>query len=122
MINMKRRLLFLVLIGIVLLALTSCSIFHGVLDNRTGFSDKLEKTEVYIRNSKWEEASLSLVDSKKTWDKLKPLLQIDIDHDYINQLEECLVQLEGYIDTCSQGDSLSTILMIEDTWKHIGTL
>lgn len=119
---MKRKLLFFILIGTVLFALSSCSIFHGVIDSRTGFSDKLEKTEAYIRDNNWEKASLSLSDSKKAWDRLKPLLQVDIDHDYINQLEESLVLLEGYIDTCSQVDSLSTILLVEDTWRHIGSL
>lgn len=53
---------------------------------------------------------------------MKPLLQIDIDHDYVNSIEEDFIKLGGFIDTEAKAYSLSTILLLEDIWDNIGSL
>ena len=73
-------------------------------------------------NEEWKNAKTSLENNIKTWKELKPLFQIDIDHDYINDIEENFTKLKGYIDTKEKADSLATILLIRDTWKNIGSL
>lgn len=92
------------------------------MDNRIGFSNHLKDTENYIRSEDWEKAKGSLEESEKAWKKLKPMLQVDIDHDYVNSLEDDFIKLDAYIDTKEKADSLATILLVQDTWKNIGSL
>jgi len=100
----------------------SCALATKPIDNRTGFSNHLKLTEDNIRNEDWEKARVSLEDSKKIWKKVKPLLQVDIDHDYINAIEDDFTKLIGYIETKEKPDSLATILLIQETWENIGSL
>lgn len=106
------------LIGIIL-SMCSCMLFKKPIDKKTGFSNYLNQMENYVRGEEWGHAKTSLEDTKKSWHKLKPLLQMDIDHDYINNIESDLSKLAGYIDTKEKPDSLSTILLIKDTWENI---
>lgn len=119
---MIKKFLFIILISVILVNTCSCALLQKTMDSRTGFSNQLKQTENFIRNEEWNKAKSSLKDSKKTWKKLKPLLQIDIDHDYVNSIEADFVELDGFIDTEAKSLSLSTILLVEDTWKNIGSL
>lgn len=114
--------LFSILASVILINTSSCAVIHKTVDRQTGFSDQLKKTESFIREEEWNKAKSSLEESEKTWKKLKPMFQIDIDHDYVNNIEENFVKLGGYIDTKDKADSLSTILLVEDIWKNIGSL
>lgn len=105
-------------IGIIL-NLCSCTFFKNPIDKKTGFSNNLSQMENYIRSEDWSHAKTSLEDTKKSWQKLKPLLQVDIDHDYVFNIENDLSKLAGYIDTKEKPDSLSTILLIKDIWEDI---
>lgn len=119
---MVKKFLYIVFISCILISTSSCSLLQKSIDKRTGFSDHLKQTENFIRSEEWNKAKSSLEDSRKIWGKLKPLLQIDIDHDYVNSIEEDFVQLDGFIDTEAKAFSLSTILLVEDTWENIGSL
>lgn len=119
---MIRKFLLLLLTFSILINTCSCALFQKTVDHRMGFSDQLEETETFIRNEEWDKAKSSLVESEKIWKKLKPLFQIDIDHDYVNSIEEDFVKLGGYIDTKEKAESLSTILLVEETWENIGSL
>lgn len=119
---MIKKILYFILTMCVLISTCSCALLQKPIDNRTGFSNYLKQTEESIRNEDWEKAKSNLEDSKGTWKKVKPLLQIDIDHDYINSLEEDFVKLGGYIDTKEKANALATILLIKDTWENIGSL
>lgn len=46
---------------------------------------------------------------------------VDIDHDYVNSIEDDFIKLEGYIDTNEKVDLLASILLVQDTWKNIGS-
>ena len=100
----------LILIIIFTVLTCSCSLLSKPLGRRTGFSEYLKQLEDNIRSEEWDKAKTSLEGSRKAWKKLKPLLQIDIDHDYVNEMEEGLVKLEAYIETKQKADSLSIIL------------
>lgn len=108
--------------ALIILNISSCALLKKPIDDKTGFSDHLKQTEAYIRNEEWGKAKTSLEDSIKIWKELKPLLQIDIDHDYVNNIEDDFIKLNGYIDTREKPDSLATILIIQDTWENIGSL
>ena len=110
------------LLTTILLNTCSCGLLRKPLDNRSGFSKHLKQTENYIRNEDWGNAKSSLEYSEKTWKQIKPILQVDIDHDYVNDIEKDFIKLEGYIDTKEKPDSLTSILLIQDTWKNIGSL
>lgn len=99
-----------------------CSCFRKPIDTQSGFSTKLNKLEESIRNENWETASSILHDSTITWKKIKPLLQINIDHDYINDIEKNFIKLRAYIDTGEKASSLVSILLIQDSWENIESL
>ena len=119
---MIRKTLIVTLILSVLINICSCGLLQKPINKRTGFSDHLKQTENSIRDEDWENAKISLDNAKKAWKKAKPLLQIDIDHDYVNSIEEDFVKLGAYIETKEKANSLATILLVEDTWKNIGSL
>lgn len=119
---MIKKALYIILILAIMTNISSCALLKKPIENRTGFSNHLKQTENYIRSEDWEKAKASLGDSEKTWKKLKPLLQVDIDHDYVNNIEEDFVKLGGYIEAKEKGNSLATILLVQDTWDNIGSL
>ncbi len=119
---MNRKTIYILLTVFLSFLICSCTLFQEPLDNRTGFSRLLLNTEDHIRKEDWQNAQLGLEDSKKAWEKLKPLLQLDIDHDYINTIEDDFVRLGAYIETKEKADSLSTILLIRESWENIGVL
>ncbi len=119
---MIKRIIYFIMIAALLTSTCACALLKKPIDNRTGFSNHLKQTEDYIRNEDWNNAKTSLEDSKKAWKKLKPMLQVDIDHDYVNSIENDFTKLSGYIDTSEKSDSLATILLIQDTWDNIGSL
>ena len=119
---MIKKILNIILIVGILLNVCSCGLLQKPINKRTGFSDHLKQTENSIRDEDWEKAKVNLDNSKKAWKKAKPLLQIDIDHDYVNSIEDDFVKLGGYIETKEKANSLATILLVEDTWKNIGSL
>lgn len=117
----KRVMLFVLTAGI-LMTICSCTFLKKPLDKNTNFSEQLGQLESAIRSEKWEQAGKNLEAAKKAWKKLKPWLQVDIDHDYVNEIEENFVKLEAYIDTKEQPHALATVLLIQETWADIGTL
>ncbi|MDF2522974.1 MAG: hypothetical protein K0R31_615 [Clostridiales bacterium] len=116
-----KKILYILLIVSFLTTACSCALIQKQIDNRTGFSNSLKQLEIYIRDEDWQKAKTSLENSNKIWIKLKPLLQIDIDHDFVYDMEENFVKMGGYIDTKEKGNSLTTILLLEDTWENIGS-
>jgi hypothetical protein len=117
----KRYALF-VLIVTVLTSICSCTLLVKPLDKNAHFSEQLKKLENTIRNESWEQADTNLEEAKKAWKKLKPWLQIDIDHDYVHEIEENLAKLEAYIDTEEQEDALANLMLIKETWEDIESL
>ncbi len=116
-----RNLIVLLLIAVFFsLNMTACTLFKSSIDNQNGFTNFLEQTEASIRNTEWANAKTGVENSVRVWKKIKPWLQLDIDHDYIEDIENNFSKLEAYIDTESKSDSLSTILLIMTTWKNIG--
>lgn len=111
------------LLVIVLTGLTSsCAFLAEPLDNRTGFTKNLSQLETSIRNENWPSAETHLKDSKEAWEIIKPLMQIDIDHDYIKYIEDSFDQLDAYLYTKNKSNALASILLIKSTWKNIGSL
>lgn len=119
---MIKKILYLILTICVLTNTSSCALLQKPIDNRTSFSNYLKQTENNIRNEDWEKAKVHMEESKGTWKKVKPLFQIDIDHDYVNSIEADFVKLGGYIDAKEKANALATILLIKDTWENIGSL
>jgi hypothetical protein len=119
---MIKRFAIFVLTVTVLSTICSCTLLVKPLDKNTHFSDQLSQLERAIRDEKWEQADENLKEAKEAWKRLKPWLQIDIDHDYVHEVEESLAKLEAYIDTEEQPDALAQLLLIQETWDDIESL
>ena len=111
-----------VLIVTVLITICSCTLLVKPLDKNTHFSEQLSQLESDIRNENWGQADESLEAAKKAWKSLKPWLQVDIDHDYVHEIEENLAKIEAYIETEEKADALAHILLIKETWEDIESL
>ena len=72
-----------------------------------------------IRQEDWEKAQDNLAKSEQIWKEIKPFLQIDIDHDYVNEIEDRFTLLKGYIDTEDKSNSVAIILSIQNIWENI---
>jgi hypothetical protein len=86
------------------------------------FSEQLLQLEDAIRSESWGQADKYLEEAKKSWKSLKPWLQVDIDHDYVHEIEENLAKMKAYIDTEEQADALANLLLIKETWEDIESL
>lgn len=117
---MKKKALLLILI--TLFSLITCSCLRETLDKRSGFSHNLKTTEDNIRQEDWIHAAESLKKSQNTWKGIKPFLQLDIDHDYVNEIENNFVKLGAYIECQERVESLATILLIQKNWESIGEM
>lgn len=118
---MKRKLLLCALMVLAML-LCCCAQLRRPIDARSGFSDHLKVTEESIRSEDWDRALKSLEDAVAAWKGIKPYLQLDIDHDYINEIEANLVLLKGFLESGQKPHSLALILLIQDTWENIGSM
>lgn len=65
---------------------------------------------------------MSLEQALETWSRIKPILQIDIDHDYVNEIEDKFTLLEGYLETQDKSNSLANILLLRKNWEKIGEM
>lgn len=119
--GLTKKLIYIIMVVGLLINICACALFHKPIDERTGFSNYLKQIEEHIKSEDWEKAKLSLEDSEKSWKKVKPLLQIDIDHDYVESMEEYIEKLKGYIEGEDKGNSLASILTVQDVWKKIGS-
>ncbi|MGE5558684.1 MAG: DUF4363 family protein [Bacillota bacterium] len=82
----------------------------------------MKTTEYSIRNNDWVKAAANLKDAQKVWKKIKPIMQIDIDHDYVNDIENNFAILKGYIETQEKSQALAFILLIQEDWENIGAM
>ena len=117
----KRAILF-TLIATVLTASCSCTLLVKPLGKNAHFSEQLSQLESSIRNKDWDQADENYEVAEKAWKKMKPLVQVDIDHDYVHEIEENFAKLKEYIDTEEQPDALASLLLIKETWGDIESL
>jgi hypothetical protein len=116
---LKKKTLVIVSFSLIVFIICSCAVFKKPLDNRSNFSKQLIQTEEYIRAENWKNALDSLRKSEQIWKQIKPLLQIDIDHDYVNEMEDRFIVLRGYIETKDKSSALASILSLQNIWKNI---
>lgn len=119
---MKKFAVLYVILLIIIIGLSACAPLRKPLDDRTNFSKYLNETEQFIRQEDWTKALNSMKRSQKAWSRLKPLLQVDIDHDYVNDIENNFTLLKGYIETKEKADSLVTIMFLQKAWESIGEM
>jgi len=115
---MKKNIFAAVLMSLFIL-ICSCAPLRKPLDKRSGFSESLAAMESYIRKSDWNNARAGLADVQKSWHEIKPFLQIDIDHDYVNDIESNIEKLKAYLESGEKADSLASVLLIKKSWEEI---
>lgn len=116
---MKKQILILMLL--LTLLMTGCTLFKKPLDKRTGFSAELDALDGLIAAESWEEAGESLTLCMEKWHKVKPWMQLELDHDVINEIEEKLNELSAYLETEEKPDALANIRAVRNIWGDIGS-
>jgi hypothetical protein len=119
---MKRYALLYLIMMFLATQICCCAPLKRPLDARSGFSAHLKEAEANIRNENWDMALDSLADSAAAWKRIKPYLQLDIDHDYVNEIEASFVLLRGYLETGEKPHSLALILLVQDIWENIDSM
>lgn len=119
---MKKYLMLLTILLACSIMVCSCALFRKQLDKMSGFSNYLKETEDHIRIGNWHEAEISLNQAMRAWKRVKPYLQLDIDHDYVKDIETDFLRLQGNIQTGAKSDSLALILVLQDNWRNIGSM
>lgn len=117
---MKRANVLLTVL-LVLVLMTGCTVFKGILDRKYGFAQELEDVNKYIMEDSWDKAGESLADCNRMWRKIKPWMQLEIDHDIINEIEEKLTELTAYLETMEKPAALAGIRFIINSWEDIGS-
>lgn len=115
-----KRAIFLI-ISFLIFSTAGCTLFKGPLDKRTGFSQSLSALEKAIVEENYETANERLTVSNEKWEKIKPFMQIEVDHDIVNDIESELTALSAYIETGNKSQSLASIRIIINMWSDIGT-
>lgn len=119
---MKNRVICVMIASLISVHLCSCALFTKGMDDRSSFSKTLSEVEDGIRNEEWDKARIGQDKAFKTWHQLKPFLQIDIDHDYVYQIEKDFISLRAYLEMQDKSEALVTIMLIEDVWENIGEM
>lgn len=116
-----RKFIAVILLGASLLLSSSCAVISKAIDNSAGLSRQLSRVETDIRHEDWAKAKTSLGDAKEAWHKVKPVIQIDIDHDYVKNIEDDFVRLDAYLDVGDKSNALAAILLIQSSWQNINS-
>lgn len=121
---MKKRMIGTVLIPLISISVmfSSCTLFAGRIDQKTGFTEHLSALETHIRGDDWDQAMSEREESLRIWHRIKPLMQIDADHDYVNLIEDYFVMLQAYLETQDKAEALSMILLIRSTWENMSVM
>lgn len=116
---MKKHILFAM--SILLLMSSGCTMFKGALDKRTGFSTELVAVKDFICEEDWEKAGESMTLCMQKWNRVKPWMQLELDHDVINEMETRLVELSAYLETEEKPAALADIYVIINYWDNAGS-
>ncbi len=111
----------LILIPLLMLLVTGCTLFKKPLDRKTGFSAELDALDEHIAVENWEEAGKSLTSCMEKWRIVKPWMQLELDHDVINEIEVRLNELSAYLETEEKPDALSNVRAVRNIWGDIGS-
>ncbi len=111
----------LIIITLVILITSGCTMFKGALDKRTGFSSELANIEKYISDDNWEDAEKSMAQCMQKWEKIKPWLQLELDHDVVNEIEARMTELTAYLETEEKPTALANARVIINYWADIGS-
>jgi len=116
---MKKTLLLIV--ALILMITTGCTVFKRTLDKKLGFTQELETVDRYIGEESWDKAGESMTNCTTKWYKIKPWMQLELDHDVINEIESRLTELSAYLETEDKSSALAGIRVIINYWKDIGS-
>lgn len=116
---MKKTMLYI--LPVILLLTTGCTLFKGAMDKKTGFSTELITLEGCLTDEQWQQAGESYSRCVSKWKSVKPWMQLEIDHDIVNDVDIRLAELSAYVETGDKPGALANIRVIIQTWENIGS-
>ena len=108
--------------ALLLLSLSSCAFFQGSIDKNYGFSKSLLDTINFIENSDWEGAKESLKSAQNAWGKIKPIIQTDVDHNYVFSIEERFEKIDFFVGEKEKQKAILQIRLLLKDWENIGNI
>ncbi len=119
---MNKKSLIIILLIFITITGSSCGVLRKPLDKSVLLSKHMYDTLEHIREEDWQQSLESLTTVEKAWKRIKPVLQIDIDHDYINEMEDRISVLKAYIEVQDKSNALATIFSMRNIWESIGQM
>ena len=74
-----------------------------------GFSESLSDLEKAIIEENFDKANEKFTISMEIWEKVKPFMQIEVDHDIVNDIESEFAALSAYIYSSHAFDRLTDL-------------
>jgi len=115
-----KKLLFMLSLFFIISS-SGCSLFKSIADKKTGFSEEMTFLEKYIDAEKWDDAADALSRCTKKWKKIKPWMQLEIDHDVVNEIDKRFTEVTAYMETKEKPMSLAGVRVIINIWSDIGS-
>jgi len=109
------------MMALIMILTSGCTLFKNPVDKRTGFSESLSAVEEAVTGENYDDAAEKLAVSMKKWERIKPFMQIEVDHDIVNDIESEFTALSAYIETRNKSLALASIRIIINMWSEIGT-
>ena len=111
----------LLLISLLFLLLAGCTLFKKPLDRRTGFSSELISLDSFIVSENWGDAGESLTLCLEKWERVKPWMQLWLDHDVINEIEIRLIEISAFLESKEKPSALSNVRAVQNLWEDAGS-
>lgn len=115
-----KKLLFMISL-LFMFASSGCSLFKNIADRKTGFSNEMAYLEGCIYTEQWDAAAGAFNRCAEKWKKIKPWMQLEIDHDVVNEIDTRFTEVTAYMDTKEKSMSLAGVRVIINIWSDIGS-
>ena len=114
----RRLYIYLIIAALLLLGVCLGSYFY-LVSSANRVLDIIPEIEEAVEAGDWEEANEEFDEAKGIWDKHKNIWQCFLIHQEIDDIESAFMKLQGYIETESTEETLSSLYDLAYSIDHV---
>lgn len=114
----RRLYIYLSITALLLLGVCLGSYFY-LVSSADRVLDIIPEIEEAVEEGDWAEANEEFDEAKDIWDKHKNIWQCFLVHQEIDDIESAFMKLQGYIETESTEESLSSLYDLAYSIDHV---